>query len=136
MNRPDFVSLGTILNALQQAKGRAYGNSWERRGEMGILHQVFRKMDRIENLVYDFEKTSKWVTGTESLPETVADLAVYALLWLSRCAETQEKEFLDWLTNAVEFAKMADIPEKVKENAHNAYEFLLSQSGSLPTIKE
>lgn len=132
MKRPDFLALATLLSGLQQAKGIAYGNSWEKRGEMGILHQIFRKMDRIENLVYTHEKTGLWASGGESLPETVADLAVYALLWMSRFYETDPDNFQNWLHSVKNFVEASPIEDKVKENVNNAYLFILQKYGRVP----
>lgn len=132
MKRPDFLALASVLDGLQQAKGIAYGNSWEKRGEMGILHQIFRKMDRIENLVYTHEKTGLWASGGESLPETVADLAVYALLWMSRFYETDPDNFQSWLHSVKNFVEASPIEDKVKENVNNAYLFILQKYGRVP----
>lgn len=128
-SRPDVMALASMLYGLQTAKGRYYGNSWERRGEMGILHNVFRKMDRIENSVNEYAKTGQWPRGQESMTETVADLTVYSLIWLARLAETDRENFYAWLDNVRVAVTLAPIEEKIVEQVNDAYNYIMQQQG-------
>ena len=70
---PDFLS---YVNALHAEKHAAYGDSWKRRGEPGILANIARKVDRLE---------SGRDTSDESQTDTAVDLLVYTakyLCWL------------------------------------------------------
>ena len=94
-DRVGFKPLFTVLLAIHRMKDITYGRSWERRGEMGVLHNVFRKVDRIEMAVDNIHTSNDWPgCGEESLVETVADLVVYGLLWLDRMAEVGPAEAL------------------------------------------
>ena len=70
---PDFLS---YVNALHAEKHAAYGDSWKRRGEPGILANIARKVDRLE---------SGRDTSDETQADTAVDLLVYTakyLCWL------------------------------------------------------
>ena len=119
--RYGILDLCHFLWRYQRMKGDTYGNSWEKRGEMGVLHNIFRKIDRIENIV-----TSNMVTGSfpsgdnESLTATIADLAVYSLLWLDRMRDVDpqfsstitkmEAEVVEW-----ERCHLAQLPAVVQD---------------------
>lgn len=65
------------INVLEE-KGKAYKDSWQKRGEkVSVFGNLSRKFDRIENIILD----DIIVTGEESKQETLMDLANYALLW-------------------------------------------------------
>lgn len=72
------VSQPFALNAhiarLHADKGASYGNSWKRRGELiGILANIARKVDRLENVMGGAPE------GDESIFETAKDAFVYSL---------------------------------------------------------
>jgi len=62
---PDFRS---YVNALHAEKHAAYGDSWKRRGEPGILANIARKIDRLESGVDTSDETQR---------DTAIDLLVY-----------------------------------------------------------
>jgi thymidylate synthase len=64
------------VNALHAEKHAAYGDSWKRRGERGILGNIARKVDRIG-------------TGLDTTDETQADTAIDLMVY---CAK-----YLCWL---------------------------------------
>lgn len=69
----DFLA---YVNALHTEKHLAYGDSWKRRGESGILANIARKVDRLESGVD---------TSDETQTDTAVDLFVYTckyLCWL------------------------------------------------------
>lgn len=74
--------LGDVLDRLHRAKNRAYGDAWCRCGELlGIFANIARKHDRLEVALAEPVPVS-----VESLPDTLADLVVYAakyLTWLA-----------------------------------------------------
>ncbi len=129
--RIDFVQLTRALNYLQQVKGQTYGNSWERRGEMGVLHNIFRKIDRIENIVTAHLLTGKFPTGDESLPETVADLAVYALLWMTRLSEVDEVGFKEWALKQSVLIKASNLTDAQKEDNEEALDAFIGRFSAL-----
>jgi hypothetical protein len=88
------------LNKLHAEKHAAYGDSWKKRGEHGILGNIARKVDRIGSgkdtsdetqadtaidLVVYLAKYRLWLRGFDATPEQVGDL-------LDRCGIV---EFLD-----------------------------------------
>ena len=70
----------TVLRAaayilrLYREKNPGYKDSWCRRGESGIFHNIARKFDRIEADI---------LAGVEPPMNDVADLASYALLYVA-----------------------------------------------------
>ena len=65
---PDFLA---YVNALHAEKHAAYGDSWKRRGEPGILANIARKVDRIDS-------------GLDTSDETQADTAVDLMVYLAK----------------------------------------------------
>ena len=105
-----FLNTAMLMHILQLTKGLKYRNSWQRRGDMGVLHNVFRKIDRIENLVEDeIRHGGQAVPSSESMVETVADLAVYAVKWLDWFCQTRPSEFYAWWENLLTEARNAGV---------------------------
>jgi hypothetical protein len=78
-----------VLARLHRHKDAAYGDSWRRRGEViAIFANLARKYDRLVLGLAEEQQVS-----TESLPDTVADLCVYAAKYLTWLAETQPQAF-------------------------------------------
>ncbi len=74
------------INRLHAEKHAAYGDSWRRRGEPGILGNIARKVDRIGSGVG---------TSDEAQVDTAIDLVVYMgkyLLWLEGREEATPKQ--------------------------------------------
>ena len=71
----DLPRIAAAIKSLHARKNAAYGTAWKKRGEvMGILGNVARKVDRIEQ----FMATGAEM-GDESIADTAADLFVYLL---------------------------------------------------------
>lgn len=78
-----------VLDRLHRAKDRAYGDAWCRRGELlGIFANLARKHDRLEVAAAEDVPAS-----VESLPDTLADLAVYAGKYLTWLASHEPEAF-------------------------------------------
>jgi len=88
-----FAIVCGLLARIEAVKGTHYAASWEKRGEVGILANVQRKFDRLDNLL-PHEGVSE---GDESITETLGDLAVYSIKWLTRRAMTHPLEFEAWI---------------------------------------
>jgi hypothetical protein len=78
----DVSPVEDVLDRLHRAKDKAYGDAWCRRGELlGIFANIARKYDRLEVALVEEAPAT-----VEALPDTLADLAVYAgkyLTWLA-----------------------------------------------------
>lgn len=96
-----FHRVTRALEILQEYKGQLYGDAWCKHGEViSIFGNTSRKYDRIENMVYDkinHNKPFPDPVSDESMAETVGDLAVYSILWLTKIAELRPEEFESWL---------------------------------------
>ncbi len=66
--KPDFL---TYINELHAEKHAAYGDSWKRRGEFGILANIARKVDRL-------------IMGLDTSDETQLDTAIDLLVYLAK----------------------------------------------------
>ena len=90
---PTLDDICSVLRELHAKKSRAYGNSWRKHGElMSIFANISRKHDRLES-VYAGSKS----TGDECIMDTLADLAVYAMKYLTFLAETTSMFFQQFL---------------------------------------
>lgn len=86
----NYELLKIIANAdveVLREKGKAYGNSWRKRGGPGAFFMLSRKWDRIENQMeaagYDiFEPVRKEMSAstTDGLLDDIRDLRRYLLL--------------------------------------------------------
>ena len=96
----DFEEVTNAMQKLQKYKGRRYGDSWKKHGEaISIFGNTSRKYDRIENIMHDVvERTGELPApdSEESVTETIADLAVYCILWLTWIKYSRPKEFECW----------------------------------------
>lgn len=85
------VSLREHINSLHAEKHAAYGDSWRRRGEIGILSNIARKVDRLE---------IGSSTSDESQLDTAIDLVVYVakyVLWLCGDEEAAPEDVARYL---------------------------------------
>lgn len=71
MSAPERPSFLTFVTELHAEKHAAYGDSWKRRGEAGILSNIGRKADRLD-------------TGAETADETQLDTAIDLLVYLAK----------------------------------------------------
>jgi hypothetical protein len=80
---PNAREFKAIVTHLHRQKDAAYGDSWKRRGELiSILANIARKVDRLPNIA-----TTAPSTTDESALDTVIDLYVYALKYLTFLAD-------------------------------------------------
>lgn len=80
-------------------KTQRYKDSWRKRGFHGAIHNLFRKYDRLENIVKDIENYGleevMMSQEEDSIIDTLGDLANYAVLimglLISKYPESGEK---------------------------------------------
>ena len=77
-------SLKRPIVELHRRKNNDYGTSWKRRGEAGVLANIARKVDRINNSLNIELKTE------ETLFETILDLLVYSLKYKTFLFDKEE----------------------------------------------
>lgn len=81
-NRTSFGEMAFTLYVLAFAKSVQYGDSWQKRGEIrGPISNMDRKYDRIMHSIEQWEKAG--INDPYPRIDGSADLAVYALLYLS-----------------------------------------------------
>lgn len=99
----DNVNLMEIfpkLLKLQNEKGRVYGRSYAKHGDLSIFFNLERKWDRIQNIMervmkegVDSLHSESSSTPTETFLDTVIDLGMYSLMWAGYIRETHPEEF-------------------------------------------
>lgn len=89
------------LLSLQYSKEGTYGDSWAKRGELGIFFNIGRKFDRLENIILNGARDE---VG-ESEIDTIADMANYALLWLTHIMREHPDRYNAWLADTQKEAK-------------------------------
>lgn len=95
---PGFATICGILLALEAKKGVKYAGSWIKRGEReGALPNVERKVDRLSWNVSIVCPTEEDISGPDGRIEALADLAVYAIKWLTYLMETHSLDFEKYL---------------------------------------
>lgn len=105
---PDNVGLMEIfpkLLKLQNDKGRVYGRSYAKHGDVSIFLNVERKFDRISNIMdramregTDTLHSDKSATATETFLDTVVDLGLYSLMWVEYIKEMYPAEWEQFLS--------------------------------------
>lgn len=92
------------LLKLQNDKGMVYGSSYARHGDLSVFMNAERKWDRISNIMdramqdglnslYGDQSS----TPTETLVDTIVDLASYGCLWAVYIMQNHPKEFEKFL---------------------------------------
>lgn len=88
MNR-DLGDLFSLLDRLHRLKDSSYGDAWRKRGEiLGIFSNIARKYDRMTGMLDD----ARPATG-EAVTDTLADLCVYAVKYVTWLAEHHPDAF-------------------------------------------
>jgi hypothetical protein len=83
------VELASLLDRLHEHKDAAYGDAWRKRGEViAIFANIARKYDRLFVAV-----TETRAAATEALADTVADLCIYTLKYLTWIADEDPSAF-------------------------------------------
>jgi len=81
----DINILFNHLKILHEKKTRSYGDSWKKHGEvLGIFSNITRKYDRLKALLEGKDSVSD-----ESLYDTLGDLLVYSVKYLTWLAEPE-----------------------------------------------
>lgn len=103
-----FKEVCDLIYDLQCYKGQTYGDSWCKHGEaISIFGNVARKYDRIENIITDHIENAKDLpapNSEESLSETIADLGVYCILWMTWIKENRPEEYKHWMCKIKELS--------------------------------
>lgn len=104
---PDNVNLMEIfpqLLKLQNDKGRVYGRSYAKHGDVSIFLNVERKFDRISNIMdramregTDTLHSEASSTATETFLDTVVDLGLYSLMWVGYIKDEYPEEYQKFL---------------------------------------
>lgn len=86
--------------ALQNAKGRLYGRSYAKHGDLSIFFNLERKWDRIYNIMTNVMKngldslhSESSSTPTETFMDTIVDLGMYSLMWAGYIRENYPEEY-------------------------------------------
>ena len=87
-----MVEVIPYLIELQDDKGKLYGRSYARHGDISIFMNVERKFDRLANMMESAmkngtDKLYEMGTETETFLDTVADLAIYSTMWVGYIKE-------------------------------------------------
>ncbi len=104
---PDNVNLMKIfphLLKLQNDKGRVYGRSYAKHGDVSIFLNVERKFDRISNIMdramregLNTLHSEASSTATETFLDTVVDLGLYSLMWVGYIKDEYPEEYQKFL---------------------------------------
>lgn len=104
---PDNVNLMEIfpqLLKLQNDKGRVYGRSYAKHGDVSIFLNVERKFDRISNIMdramregLNTLHSEASSTATETFLDTVVDLGLYSLMWVGYIKDEYPEEYQKFL---------------------------------------
>ena len=104
---PDNVNLMEIfpqLLKLQNDKGRVYGRSYAKHGDVSIFLNIERKFDRISNIMdramregLNTLHSEASSTATETFLDTVVDLGLYALMWVGYIKAEYPEEYQRFL---------------------------------------
>lgn len=93
-----------MLWVLYNKKNKHYQDSWKKRGDIGVLLTVARKWDRIDSQIRQAMangnldeqgnlRESVFDGNSETLTDTIADLATYSLMWLADLMERHPSEW-------------------------------------------
>ncbi len=83
----EFEKAIRLLERLHECKARQYLDSWCKRGEAGVYHNVMRKLDRMGNIYQPYADHEIEITDWFPLVDCIADTAVYNLKWLGRMGQ-------------------------------------------------
>lgn len=92
-NNP-LVKMMAEITALHEEKGKAYGGSWKRRGEIfSIIPNILRKTDRIENIVLNGADNP--ASLNESILDTFQDTFVYVTMYYTWLTSSGDEYYSD-----------------------------------------
>lgn len=105
----DFLEVCDLFFHLQSHKAKRYGDSWCKHGEaISVFGNTSRKYDRVQNIVVDYAERGVPLPppdSDESLAETVGDLGIYSILWMTYIKKNRPQEYRSWK------AKIEGLPE-------------------------
>lgn len=100
-----MMKLMPKLLKLQNDKGRVYGRSYAKHGDVSIFLNVERKFDRISNIMdkamkdgVDTLYTAQSSTPTETFMDTIIDLGLYGLMWAGYIADEHPEVYNQFLS--------------------------------------
>lgn len=100
-----MMKLMPKLLQLQNDKGRVYGRSYAKHGDISIFLNVERKFDRISTIMdramkegVDTLYEGQSATPTETFMDTVVDLGLYGLMWAGYIADKHPEVYNQFLT--------------------------------------
>jgi NTP pyrophosphatase (non-canonical NTP hydrolase) len=101
---PAAQTFKIVIARLHRRKDASYGDAWKRRGEqISIMANIARKIDRL-NIV----AVTREATVDESIVDTVVDLYVYALKYLTFLADTDPTVLPDVLPARTDGTRWSD----------------------------
>lgn len=104
VERPAAETFKTVVAGLHRRKDAAYGDAWKRRGEqISIMANIARKVDRLNIVAVTHESTMD-----ENIVDTVVDLYVYALKYLTFLADTDATVLPDALPARTDGTRWSD----------------------------
>lgn len=80
----EFNEAAELIRRLHICKANQYLDSWVKRGESGVYHNVMRKLDRLENIYQPYSDHQTEISEWFPLADVLADTATYCLKWLAR----------------------------------------------------
>jgi len=96
----DFLEVTQLFYQLQAYKAQRYGDSWCKHGEaISVFGNTSRKYDRLQNMViakveagFDYPDPE----SEETVAETVGDLGIYSILWMTYIKKNRPEEYKAW----------------------------------------
>lgn len=96
----DFLEVCDLFFHLQSHKAKRYGDSWCKHGEaISVFGNTSRKYDRVQNIIVDYAERGVPLPppdSDESLAETVGDLGIYSILWMTYIKKNRPEEYRTW----------------------------------------
>ena len=91
-----LLKVAALLLILHASKDAQYGSSWARNGEFGVMLNLKRKEDRLDQLaaLSACDDSSQYHVA---LMDTLADRSVYGMMWMSYIARHRPHAFSLWL---------------------------------------
>lgn len=104
----EFEQAVSLLKRLHECKANQYLDSWCKRGEPGVYHNVMRKLDRLENIYQPYADHISEIPDWFPLADTLADTAVYCLKWLARTKKWHPEAYAVLEAYVVEQEKLSN----------------------------
>jgi hypothetical protein len=100
----NMLKILPFILQLQGDKGKMYGRSWCKHGDLSAFFNLERKWDRIQNIMEKamVEGTDSLFNGssdtaTETFLDTVVDLGCYAMMWAGYIQENHPEMWRKFL---------------------------------------